>query len=748
MYVGKIACRHFLICCAIFSLVSPQSGVPYEKRQPSHELRSFLDPLKPGAYFDCGRARLYGIDEVLEQEAERRGRPVGADHFQLVATDGGLIFCRASITFAIAARWKDVTISRPVDRSEDERVDLAVIWPNHGELTFTVSRRLASNVFRQWLQYQARNTRRHQVEQAARYEQSQRTAGEDESRRGTPDRNPRPSSQPAPETVQLDEAQRDVLRRAVRSGDLDTPSPMDDRPGMDRPRSEVDVARVVPAGDMAATTHFDDRAAQPSPSPGHNTSSAGQAEPTDPRHHHDSAVVAGSSGDDWRNGWTYSDDHETGNRSDHQVDPQDTVPDQTSGHGGDVDPGREDWDRRSTTGSPRRAVDWPSTIVAEPAVPRSSATAGGPQQSVEDDDRMRRAAADTQIFPDTARPDSRSDVASTGTRRRGGVPLHNGSRAAAHSSDVVRLGDLDNAYHAGSEVERRPAADHNGVHRSRGGYLDGLPAAAGDAASASSEMPDGRTRPDSSLDPSTGSVSDAGRVDGGGRVPVPQISGARLQASESAHRRRHPDGLDIRSAVLSDSERSVWSDMWHRHRISIMATVSLVALLVIAVSSLLSREGEEAASQTSIDADIAIPTRQDPAGPDPVTGTRGEANSDSTPLAGSDPSGTEAEPNTPMVVDDGGGGVGAIGGDTDTGGQAGSNGTDQATATTTVRICHSNYGGCVPVAPDVDCEGDGDGPAFLSEPVAIFGEDVYELDTDGDREACEPDQPSADQDDT
>ena len=68
--------------------------------------------------------------------------------------------------------------------------------------------------------------------------------------------------------------------------------------------------------------------------------------------------------------------------------------------------------------------------------------------------------------------------------------------------------------------------------------------------------------------------------------------------------------------------------------------------------------------------------------------------------------------------------------------------------TTGVQICHSNYGGCVPVAADVDCEGDGDGPAFQTEPVAVFGDDVYDLDTDDDRQACEPDQPLASADPT
>jgi hypothetical protein len=52
--------------------------------------------------------------------------------------------------------------------------------------------------------------------------------------------------------------------------------------------------------------------------------------------------------------------------------------------------------------------------------------------------------------------------------------------------------------------------------------------------------------------------------------------------------------------------------------------------------------------------------------------------------------------------------------------------------------CDPNYGGCVPVASDVDCEGGGgDGPAFLSRPVEVTGSDVYGLDSDDDGVACE-----------
>lgn len=53
--------------------------------------------------------------------------------------------------------------------------------------------------------------------------------------------------------------------------------------------------------------------------------------------------------------------------------------------------------------------------------------------------------------------------------------------------------------------------------------------------------------------------------------------------------------------------------------------------------------------------------------------------------------------------------------------------------------CDSNYsGGCVPVASDVDCEGgSGNGPEYVSGPVTVVGDDIYELDGNGDGVACE-----------
>ncbi|MDG4762788.1 G5 domain-containing protein [Solwaraspora sp. WMMD406] len=53
--------------------------------------------------------------------------------------------------------------------------------------------------------------------------------------------------------------------------------------------------------------------------------------------------------------------------------------------------------------------------------------------------------------------------------------------------------------------------------------------------------------------------------------------------------------------------------------------------------------------------------------------------------------------------------------------------------------CHPSYtGACVPIASDVDCAGgSGNGPAYVQGPVRVIGQDVYDLDRDGDGVACE-----------
>jgi resuscitation-promoting factor RpfB len=55
-----------------------------------------------------------------------------------------------------------------------------------------------------------------------------------------------------------------------------------------------------------------------------------------------------------------------------------------------------------------------------------------------------------------------------------------------------------------------------------------------------------------------------------------------------------------------------------------------------------------------------------------------------------------------------------------------------------VSSCDPNYSGCVPIASDVDCAGgSGNGPAYVSGPVRVIGNDIYGLDRDNDGLGCE-----------
>jgi hypothetical protein len=53
--------------------------------------------------------------------------------------------------------------------------------------------------------------------------------------------------------------------------------------------------------------------------------------------------------------------------------------------------------------------------------------------------------------------------------------------------------------------------------------------------------------------------------------------------------------------------------------------------------------------------------------------------------------------------------------------------------------CDPNYGGaCVPIDSDVDCAGgSGNGPSYVRGPVTVTGNDIYDLDRDGDGIGCD-----------
>lgn len=67
---------------------------------------------------------------------------------------------------------------------------------------------------------------------------------------------------------------------------------------------------------------------------------------------------------------------------------------------------------------------------------------------------------------------------------------------------------------------------------------------------------------------------------------------------------------------------------------------------------------------------------------------------------------------------------------------------DHVIEATTGDACNANYRGrCLPLDEDVDClPSDGDGPWFIDATVVVMGEDVFELDDDGDGLGCDPEE--------
>ncbi|MDH3302786.1 MAG: hypothetical protein OES24_19985 [Acidimicrobiia bacterium] len=661
----------------------------FERRQPSVDLRAFLDPLKPGEYFDCGGARLHGIDEALEAEALRRGRAVGDDHFQLVATDGGLIFCRASIMFAIAARWKDLTIGRPEEGAPSGEVILPINWPTHGDLRFTVSRRLGSNIFRRWLQLQAQATRRSQVEQDVRFERTTSSAaapadghshgmvnghrGDEPSSDGEPGRN----GFSAPSDIEAsDDAATLDLRGSVRSGtdsshrpsgtsEIEPGHPDDSGDDEDGSQSTPPPILRLDESDRDAIRYATEqeqrRRRPPGDGDGGQGPSAGRSRPiVDPLATIDAAVV-----DEW-----------VDDRVPHAAEarpvpapgsprPQSTIfgdeptADPFNGHELGVDDGNGLLPEAGVNGATSRSdLRWPKDDGKESdsvgdAIrfeARPAASNSEPSLEAEDHDAtathfMRRTVDGTEIF-------------------LGGESAHNAEAfgRSAHRGDRHERGDRGNR------------AGATGRGRSRNGH-------------------------------------DA--------VPVPEISGARLHLAESAESGAGPR-LDIRSTLLAGRRESEWVEMLRQRQVLILGLVTVVALVLIALIGFLSGDRGEpiewvAGSVAPATAGVGADTG--------ATGIDAAAAAADEQTAGS--STTVVSPSGDAATID-------------------STAPTLRVSSTSVQICHSNYGGCVPVAADVDCEGDGDGPAFQATPVAVFGDDVYGLDTDDDREACEPDQPRLD----
>ncbi len=592
----------------------------FERRQPSVELRAFLDPLKPGSYFDCGEARLHGIDDALEAEAIRRGRDVGEDEFQLVATDGGLIFCRASISFAIAARWKDLNVGRPVGTDMGGTVLLPIRWPTHGELEFSVSRRLGSNVFRRWLQIQAQATRRHKVELEVKEDQREALgvttdhglvgvlAGQAVAEAIDGDEPPSQQGQSVDDWIDSFGASEDLGRQELDLRDLEPRDVklQDEETAINLDQLDANGHRPIGGPDFVGgprpvngsqLVQPTEPVHAPEPEPDHDLPEAQESEPANSE-------------------WLTLDEELVGSWVDDRVSTPTAKP-SVRLQLGDEHPTSDPFEfRRQPRANPKKDDDdWLENFEFVEAKRPSSRREVDPDSSATQ--FMARTADGTEVFPDD--------------------PIDDGF-GSRNSDSPVDIRD-------------------NGIHK----------------------------------------------------MPAPEIQGARLHRPPAAAEPDFPEPMNIRSAVLAQAGDTPIVELLRHYRLPILAAVSVLAIVLLVIIGLIAG-GRDTDSSTGVSAAALAESST-------ITTTVGQESSVAEEQPESFDSGSTTETTAPQSA--------------------------LRVETTGVQICHSNYGGCVPVAADVDCEGDGDGPAFQTEPVAVFGDDVYDLDTDDDRQACEPDQPLA-----
>ncbi len=661
-------------------------GTTLERQTPSGELRQFLDPLNPGEYFDHGPARLYGIDEVLELEARRRGRQLGEDEFQLVATDGGLIFCRASICFAIAARWRDLALHRPDKRlDESGRVDLAVDWPTHGELTFTVTPRLGTNIYRRWLHLREQDDKRAHVSRESGLEIA---------------RNTDPHN---PVTVVLDEDTKQAIMGELAPDDI-----VIEEISVDSPAGEETAGDEGPVGeDPVAEEGAHEEMME-----------AGRIEPSTT----DSTTPSTS--------WTEPGLELTGGetlfvlpeRSDAEHPPVSAL--------STIDPDGLDLNLdavfmpEASTSLEHHPTDLMPSVEG-PAIDLDSGTQSEPRldasEDVDEIDALGQIDARDQPDPDELIDDRGDSSDPIGDHLGDDGVATDPNQTIRRTIDREEV-DAERLLHFDVESEDNGAVEPAQRERVRGeSQTDGVFSVERPTA----VSPDGNGPGVRDADFSIGSFK---RPDNAERP----TSG---RPSRSASK---PFAGGIRGSSV-DGDTTL-AEIWHRNRVSIIAGVSLVVLAVVALSSLLNRGDDGGEVEAGADIEITIPER-----------------SGSISLPSGDPldSTSTTEPRAPLVIEGlttvAGGVEGATGAAGLDDGESVNDGAGQSDSTEPedsnegqsgdVAICHSNYGGCVPVAADVDCVGDGDGPAFLSEAVVVFGEDVYNLDTDDDREACELGQP-------
>ena len=706
--------------------MTQEKGIPYQRHKPSAALREFLDPLDPGSYFDCGRARLRGLDDALLAEARSRGRAIGDDSFQLVATDMGVIYCRPSISFAIAARWADVTIARP---RGDDPVVLAITWPTHGELKFTVSNRLAGNVFRRWLQLRVQADRLHR-ETAVEHEEDQHEPAATASRERVVEtvaplaqRSAEGGDSSTEETEQrvqgkdrvaatVAEAASVVVNRQRRSA-AKVPAPPRDR----------DLATVEVDGGGPETWEVVAKVAAPV-----RREAAQPGKPTklDRRQNADALRRKRQ---------------EKAGDSRRRRRPANTDPSQSprSRWFSDLDP---------ANGSSVQAYDIPPLQSPDPSRPmrpavklpsppalRSDGTADVDNANVPEADEV---PSGRPADPDPAGQidEKKSDPSSTPAM----APDSDAIPAAELVDQLLAADQKPKTYRGPSAMPRalraKPAAPGSDraarIGRSRrseridkavaeaGVFGPERPSAAKPSETEASEVKTPSTKPPAVESSPTIEPQAIER-------PSAEPSSIERPAAEPkvaavTGENRTPAGEPSLPALLAVQKPVPPEPSW------IGSPVSLVAAMVVISTFVLI--GAVAVGSYRRSAEVAAGVS--PAGPavSIIDHQRFRTDVDTGPTASElgQPEASRYSETTspPSTIGSGSAPIAA---------------KPAWPPADGPQTCNSNYSGCVPDVSDVDCPNDGDGPIYWSESARVMGEDVYELDTDGDGEICEPDQP-------
>lgn len=613
--------------------MTQEKGIPYRRHKPSAVLREFLDPLDPGSYFDCGQARLHGLDDALLREAESRGRSIGDDSFQLVATDMGLIYCRPSISFAIAARWDEVTLIRP---SGEDPVVLPINWPTHGELKFTVSKRLAGNVFRRWLQLQMQTERLERREKAERF-----------SLKPNPGQSGGQAIEPPSPPAGAEGGGWEVV-------------------------TEVDAGEVEPADPVMQA--MPDRRGRGTVARQRKQNDAGKAKR---RLRREGSAVS-------------------------------------------MPPGLADVARNLTSGGSQGGIAGvPKPVRPQPSNRRRTTELEPPASPTPKPDTAGIADKPAQPEP------PRHEPASLGTRMGAEVTTHLPAPLSPPAPKQAEAPSPDIAQSTIPEQYPWPVAPK--------------PIAEKRPELEQSPKPKQAPKPEQIPEPVKA------RRKAQSELVEPMENAASVDKADKPDKSRA-------GAFPSPDHPSLRLDRWGRRPAKPVTTqpswigspVSIVgAMLVISTFVLIT-----ATATASYRRSVKVNDTIDPAGTelaDPSAPVRTTIDHQrfnpadelvAVPLADAqDPAETSSE------VED----------SADSPAPAPAPAEDSGATSTTVpqesilqsapRLCNSNYSGCVPEASDVDCPGDGDGPLYITEAAVVMGQDIYELDTDGDGETCEADQP-------